>query len=271
MKIFDPHTHMFSRVTDDYQRMAVAGIEAVCEPAFWLGNLRKHVATFIDYFDYLLEFETDRAANYGIKHYVTLAMNPKEANDRKLAKEVIEVLESYVDRDGVLAVGEIGLDSQTEAEEEALRAQLELAMRKKLPVVIHTPHVQKLKGTLRIIDICKEAGCDPDLVLIDHNTEETVKQCLDYGAWSGHTVYPVKLTPDRAANIVMQYGVERLMMNSSADWGESDPLSVPQTVVELRRRGYAENGIQQLVWDNPIQFYAQSGRKLDLEPVGAGG
>ena len=37
MRIFDPHIHMTSRTTDDYERMAAAGVRAVVEPAFWLG------------------------------------------------------------------------------------------------------------------------------------------------------------------------------------------------------------------------------------------
>jgi len=54
MRIFEPHAHMISRVTDDYERMALAGIAAVLEPAFWLGQPRTHVGTFLDYFDTLI-------------------------------------------------------------------------------------------------------------------------------------------------------------------------------------------------------------------------
>ncbi len=46
MKFFDPHIHMTSRTTDDYQAMADAGIVALIEPAFWLGQPRTGVATF---------------------------------------------------------------------------------------------------------------------------------------------------------------------------------------------------------------------------------
>jgi hypothetical protein len=50
------------------------------------------------------------------------------------------------------------------------------------------------------------------------------------------------------------------MINSSADWGPSDPLMVPRTILELRRRGWADAAIEELVWNNPRDFYAQSGR-----------
>ena len=84
MKLFDPHVHMASRVTDDYERMALAGIVAVCEPAFWQGQPRTSVGTFVDYFDLLLGFERYRASQYGIRHVCTIALNPKEANDERV-------------------------------------------------------------------------------------------------------------------------------------------------------------------------------------------
>lgn len=262
MNIIDPHIHMYSRVTDDYERMSLAGIRAVVEPAFWLGGARTHIATFCDYFDGIIGFETERAAQYGIRHFVCLSMNPREANDRGLTKEVVARLEEdYLDREGVVGVGEIGLDSITEAEEEAMRMQLEAARKREMPVLIHTPHHRKAEGTRRNLDLLKEMDYDPAKVIIDHNTEETTKMVRDAGFWAGHTVYPVtKLSPERAANIVTQFGAERMLVNSSADWGPSDCLSVPRTVRELRRRNFPEAEIRTLVWDNPIAFFSQSGK-----------
>ena len=47
-KWIDPHIHMTSRTTDDYQAMADAGIVAIIEPAFWLGQARTEVGSFKD-------------------------------------------------------------------------------------------------------------------------------------------------------------------------------------------------------------------------------
>ena len=44
--IIDPHAHMISRTTDDYEAMARAGVVAVIEPAFWLGQPRTNVGTY---------------------------------------------------------------------------------------------------------------------------------------------------------------------------------------------------------------------------------
>ena len=175
------------------------------------------------------------------------------------------ILPQWIAHPTCLAIGEIGLDSHTPNEEEYLRRQLELGKQLNMPILVHTPHRDKLKGTRRIIDICKEVGNSPEHVLIDHNNEETIPVTKEAGFWAGHTVYPVtKLSPERATNILKRFGTEKMMLNSSADWGPSDVLNVPKTCGELRRAGFKEEDIQRVVWDNPFNIYAQSG-KLEEE------
>ncbi|MFN0207214.1 MAG: TatD family hydrolase [Planctomycetota bacterium] len=261
MRIFDPHIHMYSRVTDDYDAMVLAGIRACVEPAFWLGQPRTHVGTFIDYFDSILEFECQRAANHGMDHYATIALNPKEANDPRVAEGAIEAMPKYLQHPRCVAVGEIGFDLISPAEDKAFIAQVELAKKYKLPVMVHTPHRDKRRGTERTMELMKDLKFPPENCIIDHSTEETTKMILDAGFWAGHTVYPkTKLSPERFANIVDEYGSERILVNSSADWGASDVLSVPKCVLELRKRGYKEDIIEKIVWKNPVAFYEKSGK-----------
>jgi len=261
MRIFEPHIHMISRITDDYVAMANAGVELVLEPAFWLGQPRTQVGTFVDYWDALLGFEVTRARQFGIEHVCTLSVNPREANNLKLAEAALEILPSYLGRDRVVGVGEIGFDDITEAETEIFRRQLVLAQKTGLPALVHTPHRKKAFGTQRSIEVSREAGFPFERLLLDHATEETIEMILESGAWAGFTVYPnTKLSPERAANMIMQFGVDRMMVNSSADWGPSTAMSVPLTIVELKKRGMPAAKIQQLVWDNPFRFYDQTGR-----------
>lgn len=138
MRIFDPHIHMTSRTTDDYQAMYDAGVRALVEPSFWLGQPRTSPASFFDYFDALLGWEPFRAAQYGIAHHCTLALNPKEANDPRCTP-VLDALPRYLVKDSVVAVGEIGYDSMTPAEDTALATQLQLAADHGLPALVHTP------------------------------------------------------------------------------------------------------------------------------------
>lgn len=261
MRIFEPHVHMYARTTNDYEAMAKAGIEVIVEPAFWLGEPRKYPGTFFDYFDHLIGFEHARAARYGIRQYATLAMNPRESNNVPLARDVIKELPRYLENERVVAVGEIGFDKITSEEEDSFLAQVELARRYALPILVHSPHIHKYEGIRRILELLKNVSFEMDRVLIDHNVEESTPMSLKAGCWAGHTVYPItKLSPERMANIVEENGYERMMVNSAADWGPSDPLMVPHTIQELRSRGIPESKIEKLVWDNPYSFFSKSGR-----------
>lgn len=261
MRIFDPHIHMTSRTTDDYEAMAAAGIEALVEPAFWLGQPRSSVGSFVDYFDALIGWERFRAGQFGIRHHCTIGLNPKEANDEALAREVLEVMPRYLAKDRVVAVGEIGFDALTAAEERAFAAQLELAAAHELPVLVHTPHRDKLVGTARSLELVAASPVAPERVLIDHNNELTFERVLASGCWCGFTIYPdTKMDEQRLVRIVEAHGLERMIVNSAADWGRSDPLKVPKTAGAMRAAGFPERAIERLVWDNPVAFFAQSGR-----------
>jgi len=269
MRIFEPHAHMFSRVTDDYERMAMAGIVAVLEPAFWLGQPRTSVGTFVDYFDAIIGWERYRAEQFGVRHYCTLALNPKEANDDRVNAGVLELLPRYLEKDGVLGVGEIGFDDMTPKEERFFAAQLELARAHDLPALVHTPHRDKVRGVERTLAILRETGFPRERVLVDHNTEETVPLVIDSGCMMGFSIYPdTKMDEERMIDILQRWGIDRMVINSAADWGRSDPLKVPQTAALMRRRGFDESAIERVVWHNPVTFFAQGGR-LDLRELDA--
>lgn len=261
MKLFDPHIHMTSRTTDDYQAMADAGIAAIVEPAFWLGQPRTHVGTFEDYFLALIGWERFRASQFGIRHFCTMGMNPREANDPGLVDDVLALLPGYLEKDGVVAVGEIGYDDLTPAEDRCFAAQLELARAHQLPALIHLPHRDKRRGCERTIAVVRASGLPPERVIIDHNTEETLPLVLDSGCWAGHSIYPhTKMDEPRMVALVQRYGAERILVNSAADWGVSDPLKVPRTRDAMRAAGIAEATIAQVLWRNPIACFAQSQR-----------
>jgi hypothetical protein len=267
MKIFDPHIHMTSRTTDDYETMAAAGILAIVEPAFWLGQPRTQLGSFIDYFNSLLGWERFRASQFGIRHFCTLGLNPKEANNARLAGEVLDLLPRFLTKDGVVAVGEIGFDDQTDEEESVFARHIELAREFGLPILIHTPHRDKKRGTARSLELVARMGFPEERVLIDHNNEETLPLVLQTKCWAGHTIYPqTKMDEDRMAALVTKYGPERIIINSAADWGISDPLKVPKTIAAMRAQGIGDDVIQRIVWDHPVAFFAQSGR-LDVDTL----
>jgi uncharacterized protein len=263
MRYIDPHIHMVSRTTDDYEHMALAGCLAVTEPAFWAGFARSSPQGFFDYFRQLTDYEPRRAARYGIDHYCWLCINPKEAEDAAFAREVVALIPEFLDRPNVLGIGEIGLNKNSRNELAILEEQIALAARFGQMILVHTPHLEdKLKGTKLIMDAIRRNGdIDPGRVLIDHVEEHTVKLVLDRGFWAGMTLYPeTKCTPQRAADIIEMYGNERLWVNSAGDWGCSDPLAVPKAAREMSRRGHGAGVVNRIIFGNPVEFLSQNPR-----------
>ncbi len=260
MRLIDPHVHMFSRTTDDYKVMFAAGIEAIVEPAFWLGSSRTSPASYYDYFTHILEVEHKRAASYNIMHRCCIGVNAKEADNAELSLETVRGMEPFLKHPNCVAVGEIGFNNITPNEEKVFVAQLELAVKHDLPVVIHTPHFNKKAGVERIMAIIREMKLDPTRMLVDHNTEETMPVVADSEVYKGFTLYPTKMSPERTVAMLKKYGFEKMIVNSSADWSDSDPLAVPRTAALMRAMRFPQSVIRKVFFDNPKSFFEVSGR-----------
>jgi hypothetical protein len=272
---------MYSRTTDDYEAMSIAGIEVIVQPSFWLGGPRRFVGTFEDYWEHMISFETKRAKEFGIEHFVCISVNPKEAIERPLAMDAVDAMvkNGYLDRERVVAVGELGYNLINDLEEEVFVKQMDIAAEKDMLMTVHLPHNNKLEGMKRIERILLndddgDGGDDHEenngvgnkykreKILVDHNVEETIEKTLELGMWAGLSVYPVtKLSPERAMKIIKKYGTERIMIHSAADWGISDPLSVPLVAREMRKSGeFTINDIEKVTFYNAYEYYKQSNR-----------
>ena len=255
------HAHMVSRTTDDYEQMALAGCRVVTEPAFWAGFDRRSPEAFADYFHELTTFEPERARRFGIDHYTWLCLNPKEGEDRAMAKKVLPMIPPLLDRPTVLGIGEIGLNRVTRNELATFKDHVAMAVEHDQMIIIHTPHLEdKYKGTRVIVDtLIANPRIDRERVIVDHVEEHTVDMVLSEGFWAGITLYPVtKCTPGRAVDIFEVFGSDRIYAASACDWGRSAPLAVPRFVMEMRRRGHEEPFIRKIVFDNPRSFLEQN-------------
>ncbi|MER7417235.1 TatD family hydrolase [Micromonospora peucetia] len=273
MRIFDPHIQMTSRTsprrcswptaTNDYERMAAAGVRAVVESAFWSGQPHISPASLADHFDLLVGWEPFRAGEFGVRHHATVALHPKEANDPR-CRPLLDLLPRYLDRDAVVAVGEIGYDSMTPEEDEAFAAQLALAIAHDLPALVHTPHRDKAQGVERSLAVVAESGVEPGRVVLDHFDEMTVGLVRHTGCWLGFSIHPdTGMSPPRTVELLRAYGPERVLVNSAADRGRSDPLLTRATGEAMLLAGFTDDDVDRVLWRNPVEFYGQSGR-LDL-------
>jgi len=91
------------------------------------------------------------------------------------------------------------------------------------------------------------------------------------GCYTGMTVYPIsKLTPQRVSDLVKEFGSERMIINGSADWGISDPLSLVKVVDYMKKDGHTEETVKSILFDNPNAFYSSNPKwkpRLDLIPI----
>ncbi len=269
MKIIEPHIHMIARTTQDYERMVRMHTVACCEPAFWAGYDRTSAAAFYDYFTHITTFEPSRAAKYLIQHYAWICLNPKEADDLGLAREVLAFIPEFLDRPNVLGIGEIGLNKNTRNEMKVFEDQVELALKYNQLIWIHTPHLNdKLKGTRMILDYLKgHGGVDPGRVTFDHCEEHTIPMLRDAGFWTAMTIYPVtKNSPARVVDTLERYGVDHMLVDASGDWGPSDPGTIHDAVFEMRRRGHDDSIVETVFYNNPCYFLGQSDH-FRLKPV----
>ncbi len=261
MKIIEPHIHMIARTTQDYERMALMQCVACCEPSFWAGYDRTSAMAFHDYFTHISSFEPTRAAQYGIKHYCWICMNPKEADDLALSREVISFVPEFLERPTALGIGEIGLNKNTRNELTIFEEQVDLAIKLKQLVWIHSPHLNdKRKGVqMMLAALANRPDLDHHRVLFDHMEEHTVRPVLDAGYWAAMTIYPqTKNSPPRVVDTLEKFGKEQMLVDASGDWGPSDPATLHQAIYEMRKRGHQEADVEDVFYNNPCRFLGQN-------------
>lgn len=220
----------------------------------------------------MITFETKRAKEFGIEHFVCISVNPKEAIERPLALDAVDAMlkKGFLDRERAVAIGELGYNLINDLEEEVFVKQIDIAAQKDMLMTIHLPHKNKQEGMKRIEKILlnnkdeNKGGSKykREKILVDHNVEETIGKTLELGMWAGLSVYPVtKLSPERAMKIIKKHGTERIMIHSAADWGISDPLSVPLVARDMRKSGeFSINDIEKVTFYNAYEYYKQSDR-----------
>src|SRR3712207_8944577 len=94
----------------------------------------------------MITFETKRARDFGIEHFVCISVNPKEAMERPLALDAMEAMKKYVDRERVVAIGELGYNLINDLEEEVFVKQMDIAAEKNMLMTVHLPHNNKPEG-----------------------------------------------------------------------------------------------------------------------------
>jgi predicted metal-dependent TIM-barrel fold hydrolase len=254
MRFFDAHLHADCRSSEELETMSLFGTEAAVTLSVGAGLSAR--ASVLDYWDRLARSEPRRAARFSLRLGAGRGLHPAAADRDN--REALESLSTYLAQPGVVALGELGLETGSAEEVALLRAQLTLSNQVGLPVVLHTPEENKLAVTRQLLGIVEQAGLGPGVVLVDHVAEESLEAVRASGCWIGLTVHPRSLTPQRATGLLELYGPERVVLSSDVGRDPADLWSLPRTALECRRLGLGEVA-QPAFYDNACAFYGFGG------------
>ena len=262
MQMVDPHIHIDSRTREDLASMATAGIIAVVALTYYPHlHLSISSQTLLDYFERAINFETWRGRQELIDVYVGISLNPVSIPPDY--DKVLEAIPKYIRKEKVVAIGEIGLEpgSQTcpdlTCQREIVKAQLKISKEHGIPVVFHTPHLDKETWVDQYLDLIGQEKVAPSKVVIDHADASVAKKVFDFGCNVGITVQPWRgLGPQDAAKILKDCDLGSVLIDSDCNVTlPSDPLSVPKTALEMKRIGFSEDDIKQVVFENPARIF----------------
>jgi uncharacterized protein len=249
--MIDAHIHADCRPYEDFEVMAIAGVESALTLAHDPLQMSTS-AVVLDHFLRILENDFQRAADNGLILKAGLGLHPRSiCKDYKL---ILQKLSGFLAKDEVIALGEVGLESASKIEKEVFKTQLHLADELSIKVVVHTPRRNKRKIATKTLSII-EKNIDPSLVLIDHVDKSIVDLILNFGGMLGITVQPQKMTPQEAVELLEEYDTERFVLDSDMSSSPSDPLSVPKTVHQLKLAGFGDKEIHEVSHKNAKEFY----------------
>lgn len=270
--IIDTHVHMDVRSANEYELMAISGVEAVVVPSTFTGEKRCSKEAYFQFYDRLLQAEKKRADQHGIKLLVGVSVDPEDMHDVTIARETIKELPRYFKDKNVCAMGEIGLEKFTDDEISVFLEQLQMAKTYQMPVIMHTPHEDKETNLPKMVKILKKAiddyAIDRNLLLLDDLTADTIDGAYDLGLGgygiavsprlNGVYVAHRKATPTEAKELIEKFGTDKLIFNSALGWGYGDPMSISRVLLNLKLMGVPEATLKKLVYENPKRFLLQN-------------
>jgi len=263
MRVIEPHLHGELISTPDVEGMAVAGVEAAVLLGTYVVKVGTSPQTIFDYYNHILTWYAGLLREYDIQPFFGLGIPALGISDKE-AETMYSQLKEFLKKPGVVAIGEIGLEFGTDNEVNKFKAQLEIAKELNLPVICHTPIPRahhKPSIVNKVLSIIREVEFRPDRILIDHISEGTIETVLKAGCWAGISCAMDKLSAKEAAKLAQTYSSEKILVNSERGWAHNGYFSVPRVALEMKMLGMKRNQIEQITFDNPVQFF---GLKLEF-------
>lgn len=263
MDYLDSHLHLTDLTWENMYTMSTAGIKTVVSPVI-LGAIKpvSH-ETIRDMWDHQLEIQLVRTSEHCIKSYAMIGI-AMVSTPRDNLPLLLEWLEEYLHREEVVALGEVGIEPSSKTadideQETILTGQLEVAKRVGKPVCFHTPpwNENKTLYSKKLLQLCRDHSLRMNKVIFDHCSEANIEAVLDSGAYAAITVQPWRnMSPEVAADLVINYGADRIMIDSDCGSSRSDPLAVPKTALALQKKGASQKTISMVCYENGKKAYS---------------
>ena len=251
IEMIDTHIHGDARTGEDFNEMYLSGIDTAVTCAFYPYKIDND-SILLNHLMRILNYDTKRAKEYGLDLKVALGIHPANADvDSEL---IYENLYRWIENKDIVAIGEIGLEDLTENEYKVFKRQLDIAEETKTKVIIHTPRKNKAEVLDEILNILPE-HISPELAVIDHINPNVVEKVITTDYTLGLTVQPQKMDKFDAISILDEYGFDRFLLNSDMSNKESDILSVPKTIRELKKQGFNKKDIDKIAFKNAEKFF----------------
>ncbi len=249
--MIDTHIHGDARSSEDFEKMYLSGIDVAITCSFYPYKLFNETV-LLNHLEKILNYDTLRAKKYGLDLKVALGIHPTNTNIKP--DLIYENLYRWIENKDIVAIGEIGLENLTKNEIEIFKKQLEIGDETKTKVIVHTPRKQKDK-VLNVINEIIPQHIDEKLVVIDHINLNVIKDVIDKDYTIGLTVQPQKMEKEEAISILSEYGFDRFLLNSDISNMPSNPLSVVETIRELKKQGFEDKKIEKVAYKNAKNFF----------------
>ncbi len=249
--MIDAHIHADTRPYEDFENIALAGVEKAITCAHDPLKMSSSVVV-LDHIHRIMENDTKRAAINGVKLFCAVGVHPRSiCSDYQ---NVLDKLPALLENENVVAIGEIGLEKASNLEIEVFKKQLYIAQELNRKIIVHTPRTNK-KEVTNITASLIEEHIDSSLVQLDHVDGTIISRVSDFEGLLGLTVQPQKMTPEEAVQMMDEYGYDKFVLDSDMSSSPSDPLSVPKTVHLLKLAGVDKEDIKKVSYTNASSFY----------------
>ncbi|MFX4291778.1 deoxyribonuclease [Streptomyces bohaiensis] len=266
-RLFDHHVHADGRNADDYELMALSGVDTVLVPCSASNELRPCGASHDARFERLLATETRRAAHFGVRAWVALSVHAADMADLPGALAGVDRLAARLADPRVLAVGELSIRRFTDDEVTLFHRQLALAAAHDLPVMVELP--PSTGDFDRMVAVLRRAfaagAVDPARVALMDVAPHMLPVAAALGVGGlgvavspvGDRLFQVRSKTDHRQLLALlaDHGPDRLMLNSGAHFGSADPLALARTVLRLRLAGVAPPVLARIARQNAAAFF----------------